>query len=218
MKIYELQSAPNPLKVSMFLIEKQLEVKKIQIDVRNRENLDATFLSLNPKYTVPCLVTSDGLVITESIAICRYFEAKKPLPFLFGKTPQQIGKIEMWQRKIDFEGYQSVMESLRNTAKRFVNRAVPDNRVTQQISELGPRGKMLTERFIEDMEENLNNNVYVAGKSFSIADISFYILLYFADWISVKPSLKQINIRRWIKLIEKRKSAQFVNKIKQKNI
>ncbi len=214
MKIYELKSAPNPLKVSMFLEEKKLKVEKIQIDVRNRKSLDDEFLSVNPKYTVPCLLTTEGLVITESIAICRYFEAKKPYPCLFGKTPDEIATIEMWQRRIDFEGFQSVTESLRNTAKRFNDRAIPDTRTTKQIAELGPRGKMLTQRFFGDINNNLSKNVYISGQNFSMADISFYVLLYFANWIDVIPSAEQHNINRWIKLINKRKSARVLKKLK----
>ena len=41
--------------------------------------------AINPLQRVPALVLDDGTVITESIAICRYFEALKPDPPLFGR-------------------------------------------------------------------------------------------------------------------------------------
>ena len=42
------------------------------------------FTAINPLQRVPALVLDDGTVITESIAICRYFEELQPEPPLFG--------------------------------------------------------------------------------------------------------------------------------------
>ncbi len=38
MKIYEYKIAPNPLRVQMFLSEKDINVETVQVDVRNGEN------------------------------------------------------------------------------------------------------------------------------------------------------------------------------------
>ena len=81
MKIYEYKIAPNPLRVQMFLAEKEINVETVQVDVRSGENRKKEFLSINPKGGVPSLVLDDGTVITESVAICRYFEAIKPKPY-----------------------------------------------------------------------------------------------------------------------------------------
>ena len=52
--------------------------------------------SLDPKSGVPALQLDNGNVIAESMAICRYFDAIQPEPFLFGESPEEKGLVEMW--------------------------------------------------------------------------------------------------------------------------
>ena len=42
------------------------------------------YTAINPLQRLPALVLDDGTILTESIAICRYFEALQPQPALFG--------------------------------------------------------------------------------------------------------------------------------------
>ena len=59
MKIYEYKIAPNPLRVQMFLSEKDINVETIQVDVRNGENRKEEYLSINPvSYTHLTLPTN----------------------------------------------------------------------------------------------------------------------------------------------------------------
>ncbi len=50
---------------------------------------------------MPALVLDDGTVISESIAICRYFEALQPQPPLFGTGAKEIAIVEMWNRRCE---------------------------------------------------------------------------------------------------------------------
>ena len=45
------------------------------------------FGRMNPFQQVPVLVLDDGTAISETIAICRYFEEMQPEPPLFGASP-----------------------------------------------------------------------------------------------------------------------------------
>ena len=47
------------------------------------------------------LVLDDGTVITESIAICRYFEELHPEPALFGRGAIGRAMVEMWNRRAE---------------------------------------------------------------------------------------------------------------------
>ena len=58
------------------------------------------YTAINPLQRVPALVLDDGTVITESIAICRYFEALQPEPPLFGVGAKEIALVEMWNRRL----------------------------------------------------------------------------------------------------------------------
>src|SRR6056300_326587 len=181
MKIYEFRRAPNPRRVQMFLVEKNIDIEYVQVNVRNGENRESEYLAINPKSGVPALQLDNGNVISESMAICRYFDAVKPEPFIFGNTPEERGVVEMWNRKIEIEGMNPVGECLRNSSEAFKDRAVPDPRVTKQIPELAIRGSMLANRFLDDIDKKLSESEYVAGKNFSMADINLYVFLDFAS-------------------------------------
>jgi glutathione S-transferase len=49
----------------------------------------------NPLATVPVLELDDGTCISESVAICRYFEELHPNPPLFGVNAQDRALMEM---------------------------------------------------------------------------------------------------------------------------
>ena len=67
-------------------------------------------------------------------------------PYLFGNTPLEQAKIEMYRRKIEFDGMQSAGEVFRNAAKAFKDRAFADQK-NSQIPALIERGKARTELF-----------------------------------------------------------------------
>ncbi len=90
MKLYDGGRAPNPRRVRVFLAEKGITVPLEQVDLGALAHQSPAFAAINPLQRVPALVLDDGTVITESIAICRYFEALHPEPPLFGR-----GALEM---------------------------------------------------------------------------------------------------------------------------
>src|SRR5436853_2093597 len=51
---------------------------------------------------LPVFELDDGTYISESIAICRYFEALHPRPALFGESALEQALIEMWIRRAEF--------------------------------------------------------------------------------------------------------------------
>ena len=74
---------------------------------------------------VPALVLDDGMVITESIAICRYFEALHPDPPLFGRGALQIAQIEMWNRRVELQFLFPVSHVFRNSHPAMKEMEVP---------------------------------------------------------------------------------------------
>ncbi len=102
MKILDEKRAPNPRRVRVYLAEKGIAVPFEQVDIMTGEAKTAEFTALNPIQRVPVLILDDGTAIAETIAICRYFEALHPEPSLFGRTPLEIARIEMWNRRAEF--------------------------------------------------------------------------------------------------------------------
>ena len=74
MKLYDGGRAPNPRRVRIFLAEKGISVPTEAVDLGSMAHRSPAFTAINPLQRVPALVLDDGTVITESIAICRYFE------------------------------------------------------------------------------------------------------------------------------------------------
>src|SRR5262245_29581503 len=101
MKLYDGGRAPNPRRVRVFLAEKGITVPTEQVDLGAMAHRSAAFTAVNPLQRVPALVLDDGTIITESIAICRYFEALKPEPPLFGIGAKDQAMVEMWQRRVE---------------------------------------------------------------------------------------------------------------------
>src|SRR6516164_10269607 len=99
MKLYDGGRAPNPRRTRIFLAEKGIELPLAQVDLGALEHMSAEYAAINPIRRVPALVLDDGAVLTESIAICRYFEALKPDPPLFGRGALEVARIEMWNRR-----------------------------------------------------------------------------------------------------------------------
>ena len=85
MKLYDGGRAPNPRRTRIFLAEKGITLPLEQVDLGAMAQKSPAYTTINPLKRVPALMLDDGTVITESIAICRYFEALKPDPPLFGR-------------------------------------------------------------------------------------------------------------------------------------
>jgi glutathione S-transferase len=80
MKIYNTSTAPNPRRVRVFLAEKGIQVPYEEVDIVKAVNRGLEFRKKNPLATVPVLELDDGTCISESVAICRYFEELHPNP------------------------------------------------------------------------------------------------------------------------------------------
>jgi len=101
MKLFDGGRAPNPRRVRVFLAEKGLTVPLVPVDMGALGHREQAVASRNPLRRLPVLELDDGTIITESIAICRYFEELHPEPALFGKGALGKAKVEMWQRRME---------------------------------------------------------------------------------------------------------------------
>ena len=84
MKLYDAGRAPNPRRTRIFLAEKGIDLPSEQVDMMAMQHKTPQYTAINPMQRMPALELDDGTVISESIAICRYFEALQPQPPLFG--------------------------------------------------------------------------------------------------------------------------------------
>ena len=209
MKLYDFKLAPNPRRVRMFLAEKGIDMPMEQINTREGEQFSEAFRAINPRGTVPALVLDDGTVLTESVAICRYFEETNPEPALFGRTPAEKAVVENWNRRAEIEGMMSVGDALRNSLPMFADRGLagaPDG--VPQIPALVERGKAMLLRWLGHLDKPLGETKFLAGDAFSVADITAFISLETAKRVEFEVPEEFANVRRWLADVAARPSAQ----------
>ena len=209
MKFFDFGMAPNPRRARIFMAEKGIEgVEIIQIDLGdNRENVGDEYRAINPSCTVPALVLEDGTLISESVAICRYFEEVQPNPPLMGRDPKEKAVVEMWQRQVELQGYMPAGEAFRNYNKRFAGRALAGNDSYEQIPELVTRSRTRVERFFNLLNDHMESREFIASDVFSIADITAYVMVDFAGWSKMGINEDQTHLKRWYESIKARPSS-----------
>ena len=197
MKFYDCRTAPSPRRVRIFAAEKGLQFETVQVDLANGEQFGAAFREINPDCVVPVLELDDGSRITEVLAICQYLEELQPEPALIGRTPEERAITMSWAIKVEQHGLMSIRDAFRNTAKGLKGHALTGPVRYEQIPELAERGRRGAVAFLERLEQQLDGNDFVAGDSYSLADITAMVFVDFAGWIKIGPPDDAVHLRHW---------------------
>jgi len=201
MKLYDGGRAPNPRRVRIFLTEKGIKVPTEPIDLGALQQRSEAYTAINPLQRVPALVLDDGTVITESIAICRYFEALQPDPPLFGRGALEIALVEMWNRRAEFNLYlpvSSVFRHLHPAAKAMEDPQVP---------QWGEANKPRIFEFLQLLDSELKGRPYLAGDVYSVADITAMIAVDFMRVSKLAVPDTFTSLKRWHQAVSARPSA-----------
>ena len=203
MKLYTFPGAPNPRRVHIFLAEKGISVPFERVDIMTRANRTPEFLAnVNPLGGLPVLALDDGSHIAESVAICRYFEALHPAPSLFGRTPEEIGRIDMWNRRMELNFMQPV-------GLAWVHGSPLTARVVKrQLPEMADQARVLVQQAFAFLDAELAKRAFVAGDAYSMADILALTTFDFAGQLNqLHPEPEQKNLLRWHAEMSARPSA-----------
>jgi glutathione S-transferase len=209
MKLYTFGPAPSAQRVGMFLAEKALEVPSVEVNVRDGALFEGPYPVMNPFAVVPFLELDDGTCIGESIAICRYLEELHPDPSLFGRDARQRAVVEMWNRRIELDGFMPIIHAVRNASPLFEGRVVPGTRTDlAQLPEITERGKAQFAILLERLEPHLAANRFLAGDDFSVAEITAHFMFQAAGRIEAPVPQTCHSVARWREEIAARPSAQ----------
>ncbi len=210
MKLYNFAPAVNGQRVRIFLDEKGLDVPSEELNVRDDHQFAEPFPSMNPFHCVPFLELDDGTVIAESISICRYLEELNPEPSLFGRTPQGRAIIDMWNRRVELDGFMPLLHTVRNSVPMFEGRVVPGTRTDlAQLPAMVSRGKEMANIFLGRLEPHMAENEFIAGEEFSVADITAWFVVRMAKTLQMDIEGKFSHIQRWYREISVRPSFQI---------
>jgi glutathione S-transferase len=202
MKLYDSKMAPNPRRVRVFLAEKGIEVPTEQVDMMTKQHLTPEYSAINPLQRMPALVLDDGAVISESIAICRYFEALRPQPPLFGTGPTEIATVEMWNRRCELNLLSSVAHVFRHTHPAMKELEVP------QVAAWAEANRPRVIDFLRILDAGLASHSFIAGEHFTVADITALCAVDFMKPARIAVPDELTNVKRWHAEVAARPSAK----------
>jgi glutathione S-transferase len=200
-KLYDGGRAPNPRRTRIFLAEKGITLPLEQVDLGAMAQKSPAYAAINPLKRVPALVLDDGTVITESIAICRYFEALKPDPPLFGRGALELARIEMWNRRLELHLLFPVSHVFRNSHPAMKEMEVP------QVPAWAEANKPRILEFIALLDSQLGDRSFIAGDAFTVADITGLVAVDFMKPAKLAVPAEFENLKRWHADIAGRPSA-----------
>jgi glutathione S-transferase len=201
MKLYDGGRAPNPRRVKIFLAEKGLTVPMEQVDLGQMAQKSPEYTAINPLQRVPALQLDDGTIITESIAICRYFEELHPEPPLFGQGAKDTAIVEMWQRRVELHLLAQVAHVFRNSHPAMKEMEVP------QVPAWAEANKPRIAEFLHILDRELANRPFVAGERYSVADITGLCAVDFMKPAKLAVPEDCAHVRRWHAEVAARPSA-----------
>lgn len=202
MKIYEHTVAPNCRRVRMYLAEKGLDVEYVPVDITRGENLTAEYRTRDVNAKVPVLELDDGSSIAESVAIQRYFEELHPEPPLFGRDPKEKARVEMWNRRADFNMMMNVGGCFQHSSGIFADRM-------KTFPDFGEECGNKTVQFFGVLDQHLSDNEFLAGDYFSVADIGMLCAMDFGKVVKLRPDAdRHPNLVRWHEQLSARPSAR----------
>jgi len=193
MKLYHSPKAINPERVVHFLRAKgRLDAVEIEeISIMEQAHKTDAYRALSPFAQVPVLVFDDRTTMTESRAICTYFEGVFPEPNLMGADPKERGLIEMWDRRIEFMFMSPFAQWFRNAHPMMAPLENPQCEGTAEKAERSVKA------FVKRLDAHLAENAFVAAGRFTIADITAYLACGFCGVMRWKPHRELDHLGAW---------------------
>lgn len=194
MKIYDIEGFPNPARVRIALAEKGAtdKVEFVPVDVMGGEHRTDAFRAKNPDAAVPCLELADGTHISRCTAITEYIDGTFDGPSLTGETTRERALVSMMNLRAE--------SGLLNAVGTYFHHATPGlgpDLEIYQNADWGMKQKQVAEGTMAYLDDVLAENEYLAGNKFSMADITAFAGLAFADFAKVEIPANLANLTAW---------------------
>ena len=190
--LYHGTTSVCAIKARLTLTEKNLAWDGEVLDLQRGDQHRPDYGKLNPNHVVPTLV-HDGRVLIESTLIIEYLDEAFATPALMPADPYARAQARLWMKKIDDYlhaacstvtfaiAFRKVL--LKKTAQeleaRFAAMPDPAYRERQRLSvQHGVKAPHVPpalrnyDRYIGEMEAALARTPYLAGETYSLADIA----------------------------------------------
>ena len=193
--------APNPRRVRIFLAEKGINLPETNVNMMKREHKSPEFRAKNSMGQIPTLELDDGTCISETVAICRYFEETHPTPPMFGITAVEKATVDMWVRRVEFTVMTPVGMFWRHAHPRTAA-------LLTQFTDFGESNKATYQGAQKYLDRELADRAFVTGETYSMADICLLTTVDFAGWIGLPLEDEFANLKAWHARVSARPSAE----------
>lgn len=203
MHLYVAQRAPNPRRVLMFMMEKDIRnINLINVDLNAHEHKGHAYRAKSPLATVPALELDDGRVLTETRAICTYLEGWVPEPNLMGTDFEERAFIEMTDRRVEFYLLGAIANVVRHTHPGLAALEQP------QFPDFGQAQMPKVLAVTQWLDQVLERQPWMAGERFTIADITAFCAIEFARLMKFQPGKQGLPaLQAWRDRVAARPSA-----------
>ena len=201
-RLYDQPRAPNPRRVNIFLAEKGIEIERVNIDLMAGEHKRPDYLARIGVPQVPALELDDGAIVTESVAICRYFEALRPEPNMMGREVMERVFIENWQRLVEFRLFATVAACFRHTNPHL---AVLED----QCADWGEVNRGRLDARLGELDRRLEGRDWIAADRLTIADITALVAVEFLRVIKHPIPEGDANLLAWVERMRARPSTSL---------
>ncbi|MGB0683774.1 MAG: glutathione S-transferase family protein [Magnetovibrionaceae bacterium] len=182
---------PNGRKVSIMLEELGLPYAVKPIDIMADDQFSEAFIAINPNAKIPAIVDPDGpdgkpISVFESGAILIYL-AEKTGSDLLPTAPRERTEVMQW---LMFQmGGVGPMFGQTNHFLKFAKEDVPYGK---------NRYRTEAHRLYGVMDRRLGEKAYLAGDSYSIADIATLPWVARWEWHEIDLAAQAPNVKAWM--------------------
>ena len=200
MKLYTSHRAPNPRRVRWVMAEKGIEnVDFVEIDLLAGEHRTPAYRAKFGVPHVPVLELDDGTCISETVAICRYFEETHPEPPLLGRDPAERAEarrlLQWFDRKFDYEVGGFILHE--KMEKRLLGLGAPDLASLRQ-------GREALRVHLAYVESLLSSRDWLVGRRLSLADFAAAAHLSVIDYFGDVPWRDFPAVKTWYMKLKSR--------------
>jgi glutathione S-transferase len=193
MRIHDFRGFPNPARVRIAVAEKGLSdaIEFVSVDVPGGEHKRAEFLLRNPAGAVPVLELEDGTHIAECTAITEYLDHLEGEPVLTGKGARSRALIHMMQRRAEATLLDAVATYFHHATPASVRTSRPIR--TRNGASKPPPGP----RWDARPRHASRPPALSRGESFTMADITAFAGLAFADIAKIEVPADLTHLKAW---------------------
>ncbi len=225
--LYHYDRSTAAQRVRLLLEEKQLPWESVIVDTARGdvEELPEDYHRLNPKGLVPVIV-NEGAGIAESLVILEYLEDAFPEPSFRPQSPEDRAGMRLWMRRID----DGVHVASRTIGVCIVNRHIYQAKSSEKIdryyaemrdevrrtndqiniaggldSPLLPDALATFRALFEDIDAALGERPWLAGESYSLADIALVVYVRRMESFMMAPLWRHLaRLNDWYDRIRRR--------------